>query len=486
MTAAATTLKNILFGNWSLTGELNKKSEGSGSTLMDEVVQFFDRLQVIGNEVTKAVVVEKINAEGNEGIIKHPNYNELTDTYEITVRYRIVDVNANNYSESLDFVEQMATETVRILKTVYNPASTENVYFQTMNNWVNLDVDVGNQRDLRRQLRFTLTTITSDDPDVYTGFGGVLVFDGPSSNADGAITNPPTLVNYTFVSVKNIDCEEGFSQIPTLTKDTSPGQGIPLLMRGQFSGRFSALMYAEKNNIIGTTVEKLQNIYKLQKNSPLINQNAEIVLLRTNTNTNDIGEVTETRVTNPGSGYTSIPTVSFVIPTAAIAGTVVLEDTQVISIPISSGGSDYTFPPTITITVPTGSNPIQATAESIIGNNEVVTIIITNPGNGYTSPPTIGFVSTGVGAAATAVLVNAQLSSITMTSAGSGYAAPPVVTITLGGGSGAKAIAITQPTLTRKSFMRINQLRENSPDQDLVSYTLTGTLTRPTIFTEES
>lgn len=56
-------------------------------------------------------------------------------------------------------------------------------------------------------------------------------------------------------------------------------------MRGQFSGTFSALMYAQKTNIIGSTVEKLQNIYRLQLNTPIRGQNAEVVLLRSNTNT---------------------------------------------------------------------------------------------------------------------------------------------------------------------------------------------------------
>jgi len=280
MTAAATTLRDTIEAAWSLTGELSKVSTGSGSTLMDEVVQFFDRLQVVGNEVTKAVIVQKINAEGNEGLIQHPNFNELIDIYEITVRYRVVDVNATNYSDSLDFVEQMATEVTRILKTVYNPSTTLNVYFRTMNNWTNEDVDVGNQRDLQRKLRFTLTTITSDDEEVYSGFGGVLVFDTSDSQGD---SKPGS--DYTFVSVKNIDTDEGFSQIPTLTKDKSQGVGVPLLMRGQFSGSFSALMYAQKTNIIGSTIEKLQNIYRLQNNSPISGQNAEVVLLRSNTNT---------------------------------------------------------------------------------------------------------------------------------------------------------------------------------------------------------
>jgi len=280
MTAATTTLRDIVSTEWSLTGELSKISTGVGSTLMDEVVQFFDRIQVVGNEVTKAVVVEKINAQGNETIIQHPNFNEIVDIYEITVRYRVIDVNADNYSDSLDFVEQMGTEVVRILKTVYNPFTALNRYFRTTNNWTNDDVDIGNQRDLQRKLRFTLTTITSDDGQVYSGFGGVLVFDTSDSQGDSK-----PVADYTFVSVKTIDVDEGFSQIPTLTKDTSQGVGVPLLIRGQFSGTFSALMYAQKTNIIGSTIEKLQNIYKLQAVSPIIGQNAEVVLLRSNTNT---------------------------------------------------------------------------------------------------------------------------------------------------------------------------------------------------------
>ena len=280
MVAAATTLRDTISADWALTGELSKVSTGVGPTLMDEVVQFFDRFQVVGNEVTKAVVVEKINAEGNETVILHPNFNELVDIYEITVRYRVIDVNADNYSDSLDFVEQMGTEVVRILRTVYNPSTTLNIYFRTMSNWTNEDVDVGNQRDLQRKLRFSLTTITSDDDEVYSGFGGVLVFDTSDSQGD---SKPGA--DYTFVSVKTIDTDEGFSQIPTLTKDTSQGVGVPLLMRGQFSGTFSALMYAQKTNIMGSTIEKLQNIYRLQNSSPIIGQNAEVVLLRSNTNT---------------------------------------------------------------------------------------------------------------------------------------------------------------------------------------------------------
>lgn len=279
MVASATTLRNTIQSNWALTGQLSKVVTGSGSSLMDEIVQFFDHLQVIGNQVTKAVVVTKISGEGNETIIRHPTFNEVVDYYDITLRFRIIDVDPVNYSSSLDLMEQMQTETVRILKTVYSPSSTTGEYFQTSNNWTDEDVDVGNQRDLRRKLRLSLTTITSDDDEVYTGYGGVLVFD--TSASQGA-SKPAS--DYTYASVKNIDCNEGFSQIPTLTKDVSQGVGVPLYMRGMFSGFFSALMYAQKSNIIGTTVENLQQIYRLQTASALIGQVPEVALLRSNTN----------------------------------------------------------------------------------------------------------------------------------------------------------------------------------------------------------
>jgi len=279
MVASSTTLRDIISSNWSLSGELSSTKFGDGNTLMDEIVQFFDRIQVIGNEVTKAVIVQKINAESNETIIRHPNFNEIVDVYEITVRYRVIDVDADNYSVSLDNVEQMGGEVVRILDLTYNPSTNLNIYFRTTNNWTNEDVDVGNQRDLQRKLRFTLTSITSEDEEVYSGFGGVLVFDASESQGDTIGSD------YTFASVKTIDVDEGISQIPVLTKDISKGVGVPLLMRGQFSGTFSALMYAQKTNIIGNSIEKLQNIYRLQTNSPIAGQNAEVVLLRSNTNT---------------------------------------------------------------------------------------------------------------------------------------------------------------------------------------------------------
>ena len=160
MVAAATTLRDTIQSAWGLTGELSKVQTGSGVTLMDEVVQFWDRKQVGGNEVPKSVTIQKINDETNEQVLKHPNYNEVSDFYEITVYYRVIDVEEDNFSTSLDNIENMALEVVRILKTVYNPAAIPalGIYFRTSNNWTKEDMYLGNQPELRRKLRFQLTT----------------------------------------------------------------------------------------------------------------------------------------------------------------------------------------------------------------------------------------------------------------------------------------------------------------------------------------
>lgn len=282
MVSSATTLKNTIESDWALTGELSKVSTGSGATLMDEVVQFWDRLQVKGNEVAKSVTVEKINSEGNEMVIKHPNFNMISDVYDITVYYRVIDVQEDNYSTALDDIEQMGDEVTRILSTVYDPSAIPplGIYYQSANSWINLDLKVGNQIELRRKLRFELTTITSDNDEVYTGLSGVLKFDTSASQGD---SKPGS--DYTYLEVESVKIREGYGQIPLLTKDTTKGVGVPFLTRGLFSGTFTALTFAAKSNIIGSTIDKIQNIYKTQSNSPIVGQNAEVVFLHNVTNT---------------------------------------------------------------------------------------------------------------------------------------------------------------------------------------------------------
>ena len=81
MTSQAETIRDLLFDNWSLTGELSKTPLDN----MKEIVYFIDRKQIEGNEQTKVITVEKINATEDENEIVHPNFTEKTDKYAITV-----------------------------------------------------------------------------------------------------------------------------------------------------------------------------------------------------------------------------------------------------------------------------------------------------------------------------------------------------------------------------------------------------------------
>lgn len=281
-TSEAQTIQELLFNNWSLTGELAKETTGD----MTEPVHFFERGQVPGNKFPKAITVQKINALGNENIVEHPKFFEQSDTFEITCFLQIIDSADDQFAVWIDLVQQMTSEVSRILKTQFSPSSSTGDFFRTNTGWTKDDTFLPDDPELTRTLRFTLTRILSNDTEVFLGYpdgltaSGVLVFDTSASQGD---SKPAS--DYSFEQVTRIDLDEGFTQIPILTKDKTKGVGVPQYVRGVFSGTFSAIMFGKKSDIIGSTTEKIQNIYKPQTTTPIVNQNAQVVLLQSNINT---------------------------------------------------------------------------------------------------------------------------------------------------------------------------------------------------------
>jgi len=102
------------------------------------------------------------------------------------------------------------------------------------------------------------------------------------------------------------------------------------------------------------------------------------------------------KVTNTGSGYTSIPTVTISAPssgTTAIGQAVINDNGQVDGIRLLNAGSGYTRPPTITISGGGGSG---ALAEAFLLPAEIDSINITNVGFGYVSDPRVTLGSNAV------------------------------------------------------------------------------------------
>ena len=143
-------------------------------------------------------------------------------------------------------------------------------------------------------------------------------------------------------------------------------------------------------------------------------------------------------ITNPGYGYTEVPTITIrsqnAFGTGGIA-TALISPTSIGAPVITGGGSGYAFPseisPTVTFTPPSS----RATASAVVSSGTTVIsgLNITSPGVGYTGVPTvtISAPSSGVTAIATATISGGEVTGLTVNNAGSGYdpSSPPTVTI---------------------------------------------------------
>lgn len=276
MVSQAETIKNAIESGWGLTGLLDKAS----TIIMTEIVRFFDRDQVLGNEVSKAIVVRKVNDDLDENIIRHPKFMEVTDVYTITVYYRVTDVSAVNFSTAMTNIEEMAKEVQRIIRTLYDPLAGIGTYFVTRSFWSRNDFVEQAQPELRRTLQLELTQIKSGSTEVFKGYGGVLAFDTSESVADSK-----DAADYTYTEAYDIEIEEGFKSIDYLTNDVTYGQNTPQWFTGKFGGTFRCEMYLKQSDVNASTVERLHKIYRIQANAPLIKELPTIALLHAETNT---------------------------------------------------------------------------------------------------------------------------------------------------------------------------------------------------------
>ena len=259
-TSEAQTITELLFTNWSLTGELSKTIVGD----MTEVVHFFDREQIPGTKFAKAVTVEKINALGNELIVEHPTFFEQSDIFEVTCLLQVPDGNIDTFSVWIDLMQQMTGEVIRILKTQYSPSTNTGEFFRTNTNWTRDDTYFPDDAMLVRTLRFTLTRIVSQSDEVFLGYGGILAFDTSESIGD----NLPAS-DYVYTEVNRVQIVQGWRNLPYITTDSPETTAIPIYFRGAFSGQFSCQMYMKKSDFLPQTLNSLAEIFRPQANGEL-------------------------------------------------------------------------------------------------------------------------------------------------------------------------------------------------------------------------
>jgi hypothetical protein len=152
--------------------------------------------------------------------------------------------------------------------------------------------------------------------------------------------------------------------------------------------------------------------------------------------------ITKVTITNAGTGYTSLPGVTFsAAPSGGVTatGVVRLTPTTVASITVGTGGTGYTTA-TVTLSAPYPSG-VQATATATITAGAITGFTITNAGSGYTNVPTVTITGDGAGATGTAVLTGTSIASFVITNPGYGYVTAPTISFSGGGGASAAATA---------------------------------------------
>lgn len=157
------------------------------------------------------------------------------------------------------------------------------------------------------------------------------------------------------------------------------------------------------------------------------------------------GTVTSVTVGNAGSGYTSVPTVTFGAAPAGgtlATGTAVISGGGVSAAAVATPGTGYTGA-TVVFSAPQLAGGVAATGTVTVATGGVTAITITTPGTGYTSAPTATISGDGTGATAGAITITGStITGVNINNPGAGYITAPTVTISGGGGTGATATAV--------------------------------------------
>lgn len=265
----ADVLRDYLYDNWSLTGQVAK----TAATDMDNPVFFFAHPQVPGTETRKAVEVRQVDP--TEDVTIHPKFEEVKQMYMIRCRYTLEGIDGVAYDNAESNMQAMQDEVNRIIKTLNNPITNTGTFFRVIRNWENDDEIGQTTHILIRTLTLTLTKIRSALTTVYKGYGGVLVFDTSASEGD----NKPAS-DYTYTEAYDVQIEEGFAQIKENIVQNPDGKGVPVFYRGSYSGYLQCNIYAKKEDI-GSQTNHLNTIFKQLNNGEI----ATIALLMQTTNT---------------------------------------------------------------------------------------------------------------------------------------------------------------------------------------------------------
>lgn len=190
------------------------------------------------------------------------------------------------------------------------------------------------------------------------------------------------------------------------------------------------------------------------------------------------GAVSSFTITETGSGFTTVPTVTVSNGSGATAEAV-LTETTIDTTTITDPGSGYSY---ANIEFVGGGAYIPAQADAVIAGGELVDIIITDPGAGYTSIPQIVITGDGANASADAALVPTSVASVSLLTAGSGYNHTPEVVVS---GAATAGATITSTGIRRIEIIDQGSNYTSDPDVYLIpGANQTGVPASPTMLAQ--
>lgn len=171
---------------------------------------------------------------------------------------------------------------------------------------------------------------------------------------------------------------------------------------------------------------------------------------------NQSGCVIGALLTNGGTGFTGVPTVTDATTGATYLAVVGGAISTVVT--VTNGGTNYTYPPQVNFSAPPPGG-VQATGYCTLTSGVVTSVTVVDQGAGYNSPPTVTFendpregqnnVSIGYNAAAICTLTGAgTVTSVLVLDHGKPVTSIPTISFSGGGGASAAATAIMCWTIT--------------------------------------
>jgi hypothetical protein len=260
---------------------------------------------------------------------------------------------------------------------------------------------------------------------------------------------------------------------------TNPGSGYTSAPSVQFNpGGAAATATISGGSVTGVTISNPGGGYSIA-NPPTINFIGGGATTPAAGTANVGLSISQIFVTSPGSGYSSIPTISIDPPqlaggTQATAIVTGINGSPLSNVLLNSPGTGSATPPTITISDAGGTHGSSAVA--VVENQAVAGVAIANGGSGFVMPVvTITPPPTGTTASGEVVVDGGVVTAVRLLSVGSGYTTAPTVTISNPLGYSAPATFATVTANIANGQVASLVLTNNGGGNGYVTPTVTAT-----------